>query len=116
VQVVDNGQPPMGHQKSIRIHVIPAQRPPALVQDSFTIQENSPAGAAVGTLIAHSRHGQTGYEFRSTDAENPLLLFGGKVTVDPVSGEMSVVEGAELDFEDSQLPLTDQVVLSAGGE
>ncbi len=116
VQVVDNGQPPMGHQKSIRIHVIAAQRPPALVQDSFTVEENSPAGASVGTLVAHSRHGQTGYAFHSTDAENPLLLFGGKVTIDPVSGEMSVAEGAELDFEDSQLPLTDQVVLSIAGE
>lgn len=116
VQVVDNGQPPMGNQKTLRIDVLPAERPPTLVQTSFAISENSPAGAAVGTLVAHSRHGQTGYQFHSTDAEQPLLFFGGKVSVDPVSGELAVVAGAELDFETSELPLTDQVVLSLGGE
>ena len=116
VQVVDNGLPPMGNQKTLRIDVIAAERPPTLVQSSFAIQENSAAGAAIGTLVAYSRHGQSGYEFHSTDAENPLSLFGGKVSVDPVSGELSVAEGAELDFETSALPLIDQVVLSVGGE
>lgn len=116
VQVVDNGLPPMGNQKTIRIDVIPTLRPPTLVQTGFAILENSPAGTAVGTLVAHSGHGQTGYQFHSTDVEQPQLLFGGRVSLDAVSGEMVVVAGAELDFEANPLPLTDQVVLSLAGE
>ncbi len=116
VQVVDNGLPPMGNQKAIRIQVIPAERPPTLVQNSFSVPENSLAGSAVGTLVVHSQNDPTGFEFSSSDEENPLLLFGGRVTLDPVSGALTVAEGAVLDFESSALPLTDQIVLSLNGE
>lgn len=116
VQVIDNGLPPMGHQATLRIEVLAANRPPVLVQDAFTVAENSAAGTLIGVLVAEDRQGQEGFGFRSTRAADPLALFGGAVSVDPLSGQLRVAAGAVLDYESGPAVLSDQVVVTVDGQ
>src|SRR5690606_1316897 len=86
------------------------------VQDAFTVPENSAAGTLVGGLVAENRQGQQGFGFRSTSAADPLALFGGAVTIDPLSGQLRVAAGAVLDFEGGPTVRSDQVVVTLDGQ
>ncbi len=113
VQIVDNGTPPRGSSKSIRINVLNADEPAQLTQTAFNVAENSASGVLIGTLIAIDPEGLTGLRFASLDSTNPALLFGGQVRLDSSNGRLTVAPGAVLDAEANPV-LRDRVQILKG--
>ena len=95
VTVVDSGAPPLSDSAQIDITVLDINEPPLLDPSSASLPENSAAGTLVATI------GLIDPEGNPEDHVISLLDDGldGNFVFDGESGELSVAEGAVLDFE-----------------
>jgi hypothetical protein len=66
--------------------------------DRFTIAENAPFATTVGSVVARVGHGTSTLTWSIESGNN-----GGAFAIDPASGEITVAEPAELDFESLSL-------------
>jgi VCBS repeat-containing protein len=93
VTVTDNGSPVLSSQAQVNIFVTPANTPPVIANQSFSVSENSPAGSSVGQVVASDPDpGQSlSYAILSGNTGNTFAI--------SASGLLSVASPALLDFE-----------------
>ncbi len=94
VEVRDDGTPSLSDQGNVTITITNANERPNVQAQEFTIDENSAAGSAVGTVAA-----------QDPDAGQTLqyAIEGGSATfsINPTSGALTVLANQALDFETS---------------
>ncbi len=99
VTVVDGGAPPLSDSAEINITVLDINEPPRLDPNSATLPENSAAGTLVATISVIDPEGNP------EDHTISLLEEGlaSNFVFDSSTGELSVAEGAVLDFESNRV-------------
>lgn len=116
VQVVDNGAPPKATTKTVTVNVTNIDEPVTLNDSEFSLSEDANVGTLVGTLGAVDPDGQITARFRSSDPANPTKLFGGRVTLDPITGRLTVAPEADLDADGPNSVLDDKVMILDGDD
>lgn len=94
VQVTDNGTPRKSATKAFVVNISDVNEPPLVNPASFSLAENSTAGSLVGKV-----------NFSDPDAADSITITivdspdAGRFNIDSHSGNITVKEGAVLDFE-----------------
>ncbi|MBK7172697.1 MAG: cadherin domain-containing protein [Bacteroidales bacterium] len=94
IRVDDNGTVSLNNQATITISMTDANEAPEISNQSFTLSENSANGTTIGTIIAND-----------PDAGQTLSYFilsgntSGAFTLNPVTGQLTVLNSAVLNFE-----------------
>jgi hypothetical protein len=94
IRVMDNGSPQQSCLSSVVVHLNDLNEAPIVFDDAFSIDENSPTGTYIGTVVAN-------------DPDNGQLLtysilsgnIGGAFSIDPATGDIVVASSAALNFE-----------------
>lgn len=113
VTATDDGQPqPLSSTATITIEINNVNEPPTIAVDNVSLDENSPAGASAGKV--------DGADPDADDLLNYEILAQSQdwLTIDALNGDLSVMDGADIDFESGEqnvvsLKVTDQGGLSA---
>ena len=109
VEVTDDGGPPRTAAATITILVTDVNQPPVVSDQSFSIDENAAGGTSVGTVNF------TDPDFLDT---HTLSVSGGSgataFAVDRVTGEITVADSSQLDYETSS-SFTLHVVVTDNG-
>ena len=94
VMVTDNGASPMSSSANITINVNDVNEDPVMEDQDFEIEENTPGGQSVGTILATDPdNGQTlSYSIVSGNSS-------GAFSIGLTSGIITVANAAALDFE-----------------
>ena len=94
ISVIDDGLPPLSDTATITILLTDVNQPPVVDDQSFSVDENSGNGTIVGT-ISH-----VDPDFSD---EHTFAVTGGSGTtafaVNNTTGEITVVDSSQLDFE-----------------
>lgn len=94
VKATDSGFPALSTTKSVRIRLIDQNNPPQILDTELAINENATSGSLVGTIMVSDEDvGQSHVYGIGTSPGQSLF------DIDRNSGEITVKEGAELDFE-----------------
>jgi hypothetical protein len=94
VQATDSASPALSGSGTITIAVNDRNEAPTLAAQSFFIAENSPAGTAVGTMLASDVDAGTTLTYSITGGNT-----GGVFAINASTGAITVVAPAALDFE-----------------
>ena len=94
VEVSDDGTPSLSDSEVIIVNLIDQNEAPEISDQNFGVNENSPVGTLVGTVVAiNPDSGQTlNFEMLTGNT-------GGVFEIDPVSGVITVLDPTTLDFE-----------------
>ena len=96
VQVQDDGNGHLANQAMMTIHINninDMNRPPNIADQYFTVEKNSPAGTYVGDVFAGDPDGDSlTYQIDGGTGQ-------GSFNVNPVTGQITVAQGADLDYE-----------------
>ncbi|KAF0202001.1 MAG: outer membrane adhesin-like [Bacteroidetes bacterium] len=94
IQVQDNGSGNLTASATITINLVDVNESPVMSNKSFQLNENSPAGAIVGTMTATDPdQGQT-ISFSITSGNQ-----SGAFSINPTSGLIQVSNSSVIDFE-----------------
>ena len=107
VRVSDSGNPDRTDDAQVTISVGPGNTPPVASDETFTLEENSGDGTVVGSVTATDADaGQTlSYQLSSG---------GGAFEIDSESGEITVADSTQLDFETTTQFTLNIVVTDSG--
>ncbi|MBK7172698.1 MAG: cadherin domain-containing protein [Bacteroidales bacterium] len=95
VMVVDNGTGALSNSATIVVYVLEElNNPPIISEQEFLVDENSPFGTFVGTVIASDL--DPGQELTYSITSGNLA---GAFTIDPNTGVLSVSNSAMMDYE-----------------
>ncbi|MDX1575315.1 MAG: cadherin domain-containing protein, partial [Kiloniellales bacterium] len=94
VRVTDAGG--LSHEGPVEIAVSDVNEAPWAKAETFSVAENAPEGTSIGRVSAGDPDGEANgrLSFAITDGDG-----AGQVAIDPETGELSVADGARLDFE-----------------
>ncbi|MEQ1824648.1 MAG: cadherin repeat domain-containing protein, partial [Pirellula sp.] len=95
LRVSDNFNPPASTTTNITITPIDVNEPPVLSANQFTLSEKAPAGTIVGTLSASDVDAGLNGSLRYVLGED---LPPDSFSLDPVSGVMTLLAGASLNY------------------
>ena len=110
VRVSDSFSPPASITKNVTLSLTDVNEPPVIAAGTFSIQENSPNGALIGSVVATDPDaGSNGVIRFSISSGGPTSVF----LVDPINGSLTVRASSSLDFEtkstwDIPITVTDQ--------
>jgi hypothetical protein len=110
VKVSDSFSPPASITKNVTLSLTDVNEPPVIAAGTFSIPENSPNGALIGSVVATDPDaGSNGVIRYSISSGGPTSVF----LVDPTNGSLTVRANSSLDFEtkstwDIPITVTDQ--------
>lgn len=109
VRVTDNGPGMLFNEAIIHIILGDANDPPIIINQQFTLIENSPVGFIIGDVFA----------FDPDASDQPLLSIlngnlGNTFSINPISGQLSVNDNAFLNFEG--IPVFELIVKAEDSE
>ena len=110
IQVQDNGTGTLTDTATVTINLNDVNDAPVVNDQSFSVDENSANGTLVGTVSASDEDGDTlSYSITAGDP-------GGAFSIDAATGQITVADGTQLDFESqASYSLTVQVQDSGTG-
>ena len=94
VEVTDDGTPALAAVTTVPIDVADANDAPMLSGGPFSVTENSPDGTVVGSVTASDEDTGDSLRFAIVGGDP-----GGAFAIDPVSGEIRVADGSQLDYD-----------------
>ncbi len=94
VEVNDDGTPSLSDTATVTIEVSNVNEPPVVDDQSFTVDEDSADGTVVGTIVASDPDAGDTLTFTVTGGTDQTTF-----DVDPGSGEITVANSGQLDFE-----------------
>lgn len=94
VTATDNGSPPLSSTKSVRIRLIDENNPPFIQDMELSVAENSVGGTVLGTITVEDPDVGQSHVYGIASGDGQAVF-----EVDNNSGEIRVIDGAELDFE-----------------
>lgn len=109
IRVTDNGDPNFSATATITVTIGEQNRSPNFADQSFFRAENSANGTPVGTLVASDPDAGQTLQFEITGGNQTAFA------VHPVTGEITVANSAELDFETTPT-ITFQVTVTDNGD
>ncbi len=93
IQVQDNGTGTLTDTATVTINLNDVNDAPVVNDQSFSVDENSANGTLVGTVSASDEDGDTlSYSITAGDP-------GGAFSIDAATGQITVADGTQLDFE-----------------
>jgi hypothetical protein len=92
--VTDNGAPKLGTSGTVTITILDQNDSPAVVAQSFSVDENSASGTIVGVVSASDQDAGQSLAFAITGGTGQ-----GTFEIDATSGSITVTDGSGLDFE-----------------
>jgi VCBS repeat-containing protein len=105
VEVTDDGTPALSDSGVVTVDVNDVNRAPTLSGGPFSIPEDATNGTSVGTMAVTDPDAGQGHTFAIIGGNT-----GGAFAIDPTSGELSVLDQAQLDHEaDPSFTLTVRV-------
>jgi subtilisin-like proprotein convertase family protein len=108
VTVTDSGS--LSDAATITIALSDVNEAPSIADQQFAIDENSANGAVVGTLVATDPDGGDVLSFGVTGGSG-----AGAFAVDAASGQITVTDASQLDFETTPSFTLEVTVTDAGG-
>lgn len=114
VQVSDSHSPALTAQATLTINLTDANDAPSIADQSLEFAENVPAGQVVGSIVASDPDAGDSLTFELVSQTHDWLV------IDSATGQLSIAEGAVLDFETQASALaiiqaTDSAGLTAQG-
>jgi hypothetical protein len=94
VAVVDTGTPPLSTTGVVSIAIKDINEAPAIENQEFQVAENAVEGTSVGIVLASDVDANQSVRYSITGGDDSAAL-----TIDPVSGALSIAANATLDFE-----------------
>ncbi len=95
VIAVDSGSPPLAANATLTLTIEDVNEPPALNQSAASVAENSPGGTPVATLaVVDPENSGSNYSIALLNEAD-----ASKFEFDPATNQLTVAEGADLDFE-----------------
>ena len=92
--VLDGGTPPLHTSGAVTIAVSNQNDPPVVAPQTFSVDENSGSGAAVGTVVANDQDVGQNLSFAIAGGGGQGIL-----AIDAATGLISVADGSALNFE-----------------
>ncbi|MFK7736338.1 MAG: cadherin domain-containing protein [Pirellulaceae bacterium] len=94
VDATDDGNPPKTGERTITITVLDANDAPVIETETLEVDENSAADVVVGTVVATDQDEGHVVSYAIVGGVD-----GDKFAIDATTGELTVAEGADLNFE-----------------
>lgn len=105
VSITDDGTPSASSLATITVHLTDVNDAPVVAAQALSVDENSANGTVVGTVAVTDEDAVQNFTYEIIDSDLPDVF-----AIDSATGQITVADGSQLDFESqSVITLTVQV-------